>query len=71
MAFHGLKKHVEGDTVWLPLAVVAREFRRPRQTMITWCKTGFIFSIGYRAKRDPKGHWYLSAISGNSESSNL
>ena len=69
MAFHGLKQHTEGDTVWLPLAVVAREFRRPRQTMITWCKTGFIFSIGYRAKRDQKGHWYLSLL--HTESSNL
>lgn len=62
VAFSGLKPHTEGGTLWVPLSDIAKEFSRPRQTIAIWCRTGFILTIGYRAKRDHKGHWYLAQI---------
>jgi hypothetical protein len=52
---------VYDQTVWLPVAIVARDhFNKTRQTVTGWCRDGFILTLGYRCRRTEKGYWLLA-----------
>jgi len=58
-----VNSQVHDNTVWLPLSAVAKEFGKSRQTIHLWCQDGFILTLGYRARRTPKGYWLLAKVS--------
>lgn len=48
------------DSVWIPLSKLAKEFEKSRVTIHNWCVDGFLLTLGYRIRRDCKGHWTVS-----------
>lgn len=51
----------DGDTYWLPLSIVAKEYNRHPCIMRRWCINGFFIELGYRVRRGEKGSWYVGA----------
>ncbi len=47
-------------TEWVPVSRIAREYNKHAVTIKRWCASGFILRLGFRVKKDPKGHWLLS-----------
>lgn len=60
-----MKPFSDGNTLWIPLAYIAREFNKHPFTVRKWCASGFILSLGYRTRRDPKGHWFVAPLTEN------
>ena len=53
------KSYLENGVIWVPVAELAREYHKSRETIKRWIADGFILQMGYTAKRDPSGHWYV------------
>jgi hypothetical protein len=47
---------------WVRVSTVAREYNKSAMTIKRWCASGFMFRLGYRVKKDPKGQWLVSQI---------
>jgi len=44
---------------WVPVSALAREYQKHPFTIRRWITSGFIFTLGYRVRRDVTGHWRI------------
>lgn len=44
---------------WYKLSEIARQFQKSEMTIWNWCNNGFIFTLGYRLRRDVSGHLFV------------
>lgn len=47
----------DGEFVWVPLSVLAEEFQKDRRTMLDWCISGYWIELGFKMRRECRGHW--------------
>jgi hypothetical protein len=55
-----MKAYHDGTALWRSPSALARELGYSQQTITEWCRTGFIFLMGYRTRRTPKGFWLIA-----------
>jgi hypothetical protein len=44
---------------WFTVTEAARYFSKDPSVIRRWCYSGAFLEFGFRAQRDPTGHWYL------------
>ena len=54
-----IRPHYDGDRVWVTPPRLAVEFNKTEMTMRRWCYSGFILSLGYLLRREPRGRWLI------------
>lgn len=45
--------------VWMSPPRLGKLFNKHGDTIRIWCHSGFILTLGYKLKRDPKGHYLI------------
>lgn len=53
------RHHYDHGMVWVPVADFAREYHKSRTAIKNWIADGFIFTLGFRVKKDVKGNVYI------------
>lgn len=49
----------DGERVWMPISVVAKEYNRHPESIRRWCENGFLIELGFTIRRDETGHWIV------------
>jgi hypothetical protein len=44
---------------WLSVGQFAKRWNKNRRTILRWCESGFILSLGMQTFRDQNGYWYI------------
>ena len=53
------RSYIENGVMWIPVAQMAREYHKSKDTIKRWIEDGFILQLGYTVKRDPSGYWLI------------
>lgn len=47
------------ELAWVPITVIAVEYKRSPEFIRRWCVSGFILELGYSLRRDLDGRWLV------------
>ena len=53
------RRYIEQGIEWIPIAEFATEFHKTRPTIMRWFQDGLLARLGYTARRDLSGHWFI------------
>lgn len=45
------------DITWVPLSVIAAEYKRDVETIRRWALSGLLVEVGFVVRKDLTGHW--------------
>jgi hypothetical protein len=48
---------VTEEITWVPLSVIAQEYKRDIETIRRWAHSGLLVEVGFTVRRDLTGHW--------------